>query len=718
MAALQKIRNKGALLMIVVGLALFAFIAEEFFRSIETTSNDSKMQVGEVLGDDLSVQEFQTMVDESAEIIKLQRGVNSLSDEEMTQVKDQVWNDFVSYKLIEHEAKKAGLTVTDEEVQDVLRKGTNPMLLQTPFVNQQTGRFDVKGLQDFLKQYDELRTSNRQVPAEYVEQYTMLYRLWQYTEKNLRKQLLSNKFQALMANSFVSNPIAAKMSFSDRTKEADLALVAIPYASVNDKEVTVTDDELKAKYEEKKELFRQDIESRDIKYIDVTVTASDKDRKDLTAKMDDTFKRLQATDNPASVVNTSKSVVPYADVPLSTNAFPADIRVELDSMTTGSIKSPYYYAGDNTMNIIKVFDKTQAPDSILFRVIQVTGQSLDEAHTRADSIYKAIESGARFTDIAKIYNQPGDSTWMTSRQYEGSIIDEDGAKYLKALNTTAVNGLANIAMTQGNIILQVLDRRAMTTKYNVAVIKCPVQFSTATYQSALNKFNVFLGKNKTIADIEKNAARNGYTVLERKNLTANEHNIGNAGNVKETMKWIFDEAEAGQISQLYECGSDNDHLLVAIVTNIHEKGYRPWNDEDVKDYLKQLVTNDKKAELIMNRTKAVKNLAQAKGQKGAVEENLTNVTFNNPPFISAASTTEPAISGLAATLKKGQFSGAVKGNGGVYFFQINNQKTSSEKYDQATEERNDAQMNLRIMANQLSNDLLKRGKVVDHRYRF
>ena len=295
MAALQKIRNKGALLMIVVGLALFAFIAEEFFRSIETTSNDSKMQVGEVLGEDLSAQEFQAMVDEAAEIAKLQRGVNSLTDDEMTQLKDQVWNEFVSYKLIEAEAHKAGLTVTDAEVQDVLRKGTNPMLLQTPFVNQQTGRFDVKGLQDFLKQYDELRTGGRQVPAEYVEQYTMLYRLWQYTEKNLRKQLLSSKFQSLMANSFVSNPIAAKMAFNDRNQESELALVAVPYTSVTDKEVTVTDDDLKAKYNEKKEMFRQDIESRDVKYIDVTVTASEKDRNDLTAKMNETYARLQAT---------------------------------------------------------------------------------------------------------------------------------------------------------------------------------------------------------------------------------------------------------------------------------------------------------------------------------------------------------------------------------------------------------------------------------------
>ena len=285
MAALQKIRNKGALLVIVIGLALFAFIAEEFFRSIETSSNDSKMQVGEVLGEDLSVQEFQAMVDETAEIIQLQRGVNSLTDEEMTQVKDQVWNEFVSYKLIEDQARAAGLTVTDAEVQEVLRQGTNPMLAQTPFVDQQTGRFDVKGLQDFLKQYEEMKSRASQVPAQYIEQYEMLYRLWQFTEKNLRRQLLMSKYQTLLGAAFLSNPVEAKMAFQERTEQATLDMATIPYTTITDKEVTVTDAELKAKYEEDKELFRQDVNTRDIKYIDVAVTASDKDKADLDNKM-------------------------------------------------------------------------------------------------------------------------------------------------------------------------------------------------------------------------------------------------------------------------------------------------------------------------------------------------------------------------------------------------------------------------------------------------
>ena len=718
MAVLQKIRNKGALLIIIVGLALFAFIAEEFFRSIETTSNDSKMKVGKVLGEKLSVQDFQSMVDERADMAKIQRGVNSLTDAEMTQIRDQVWNNFVSYKLIENEAEKAGLTVTDAEVQDVLRKGTHALLRQTPFINEQTGLFDVQGLQDFLKQYEQIRTGGMQIPAEYLEQYTILYRIWQYTEKELRRQLLLEKFQAIISNSFIGNPITAKMAFDARTAQADLDVVVVPYASVNDKDVTVTDKELQSKYKEEKEQFRQDIETRDIKYIDVTVTASEQDRADLTEKVNEAFERLQATEAPLAVVNSAKSSVPYADVPLSRSAFPTDIRTRLDSMEAGSSKAPYYNAGDNTMNAIYVYDKLQAPDSILYRMIQVTGRSMDEAATRADSIYDAIQGGASFADIAKIYGQTSDSTWMTSRQYEGSIIDIDGAKYLKALNTTGKGQLANVQLTQGHLIIQILDRRAMTTKYNVAVIKCPVQFSNATYQAALNKLNVFLGKNKTLADIEKNAAKNGYNVRELKDVTTSDHYIGGVGGTKEAMRWIFDEAEEGDLSELYECGTNKDHLLVVAVTGVHEEGFRPWDDADVKEYLQQLVLNDKKAELIMSKAQNVKSLDEAKKLEGAVEEKVSSTTFATPPYVNAASSAEQAIAGKAASMEKGQFSGSVKGNGGVYFFQVNEKKAKDEKFDQEKEEQNDAQLNFRIMANQLSADLMRKGDIVDHRYRF
>ena len=150
MAAIGKIRSWGPTLVIVIGLALFAFIAEEAFRSCEATKNQQRQQVGEVLGDKINVQEFQELVDEYQQVIKMTQGRDNLSEDELNNIKDQVWQTYVNNTIISKEAEKLGLKVTDEEMQNMLREGTNPMLMQTPFVNRETGRFDVTMLTKFL----------------------------------------------------------------------------------------------------------------------------------------------------------------------------------------------------------------------------------------------------------------------------------------------------------------------------------------------------------------------------------------------------------------------------------------------------------------------------------------------------------------------------------------------------------------------------------------
>ena len=155
----------------IIGLGLFAFIAEEAFRSCESTRNNERQQVGEVLGEKISVNDFQKLVDEYSEVVKMQQGADALNDEQLNQVKDMVWNTFVQTKLIEKEAKELGLRVTDTEMQNVLREGTNPMLLQPPFVNQQAGHLDANALQKFLAEYDTQRTANPQIAQQYETIY-------------------------------------------------------------------------------------------------------------------------------------------------------------------------------------------------------------------------------------------------------------------------------------------------------------------------------------------------------------------------------------------------------------------------------------------------------------------------------------------------------------------------------------------------------------------
>ena len=712
MAALGKIRSKGVLLICIISLGLFAFIAEEAFRSCESSSNDARQQVGEVLGEKINVTEFQKLVDEYTEVIKMQQGQDNLNEDQLNQVKDMVWNTYVQTKLIENETKKLGLTVTDAELQNVLTEGTNPMLMQTPFVNQQTGRFDVNALKKFLAEYKAQGQANPQL----AKQYDTIYKYWTFIEKTLRQQLLAQKYQGLFAHCFLSNKVEAQMAFNDQNQESQIQLAALSYSSIDDNKVQISDADLKAKYDEVKGRFKQYVESRDIKYVDVQVKASAADRATLQKEFAGYSQALASATDASDVVRKSTSLVNYLGVPVSKDAYPYDIAQRLDSMAVGSTSKVFENNSDNTLNVIKLVSKQLLPDSVQYRQIQVAGATAEESAKRADSIYNALKAGADFEVIAKKYGQTGEKTWLTTRQYQSApSLDHNTKDYIMSLNTMSVNELKNVALSQGNLIVQVVDRKGMINKYVAAVVKKNVTFSKDTYSAAYNKFSSFVSANLTADAIVKNAAKAGFNVQERKDVTTAEHNLAGIRSTRDAMRWLFD-AKKGDVSPLYECG-DNDHLLVVVLDNINNVGYRSLDDAQVKEYVKGEVLKDKKAEMLMAKLDGVKSVAAAKA-KGANVSTVNQVTFAAPVFVPATGASEPALSGAVAATAKGKFCKLpVKGNAGVYVFEVTNKTQRPGKFDAATEMQKLRQKEMQ-MASNFMNELYIKAKVVDNRYLF
>lgn len=718
MTALGKIRSKGILLIIIIGLGLFAFIAEEAFRSCNGIKGQNSQQIGEVLGEKIYVQDFQKLLEEYQDAMKLTMRTDNLSEDQLNQLKDQVWQQLVSERVMKEDCKKLGLTVTEDELQNVLNDGTNQLLTQTPFVNQQTGRFDVSILKQFIDAYRKAEASNN---SQQLDQMRPAYNYWLFVEKNLRTQLLAQKYQSLLANCVLSNKVEAKMAFNEENEEAQIQLASIAYNTIKDADIKVTDEELKAKYEELKPAFRQQQETRDVKMVDVQVKASATDRAQLQKDMAGYQKQLAAAADPTQVVSKSGSMIQYIGLPVSGKAFQQypDIASKIDSMavgTTGVVEN----TKDNTYNIVRILSRTELPDSVEFRQIQVGGKTLEAARASADSIQKALAAGGDFQAIAKRYGQDSTTTWFTGAMYEqASTMSQDNRAYIEALLNGAVGSTQNIELTQGNVVIQVLNRKAMKSKAVTAVIKKEIRFSDNTYSKAYNRFSQFVTQSQaSLADLQKHATKFGYTVQDLNDFATSSHTVGNVGGsgIRDAIKWIF-EAKEGQVSQLFEAGKENDHLLVLCMTKIHPQGYRPWDDAQVKEILKREVIRDKKAEMIMAKLKGVNSIAAAQA-KGAKVSTVNQITFAAPAFIQATGAAEPALSGAVAATAQGKFCSApVKGNAGVYVFQVVKKQMRPAKYNEEQQIQMCRQRAMQYMGNFMQ-DLVFGAGVVDNRYLF
>ena len=700
------------MLHIVIGLAMLAFILGDAWKIIRP--NQGVQYIGSIDGKKVSAMDFQNELENYSEVVRFSSGLQDLTEEQNNQIKDEVWSVMVRRAILEKETDAIGLKVTDAEVRDVISKGTDPVLQNTPF-NGSDGTFDVDYLKTFLAIYKDLDPSAMSVQD--MRQYDAMYKYWLYIEDNIKSNLLYSKYISLVTAGLISNPVIAKDSYETRVMRSDVVMASIPYSQIADSTVSVTTADMKKVYADNKERLFNYSENRDIYYIDAAILPSDADRKALLSEVNEQTTQLIEADAEtdfAALLRRVGSDITYSEVPRSAAVLPEDIVERLDSVGSDGVFGPYYNAADDTYNSFRILSKDMGYDSIQFSVIQIaSGQEAEDVRI-SDSIVDALKKGGAFADIAAKYSQSGESNWLVSEAYEPASITGDNAVYLNKLNSMKKGEIANVRLTGGNLIIKVDDVRNKVDKYNIAIIKRQVEFSDETSNSVYNALSQFVAANKTLEDLKNNAENSDFRLLYYPGFESFSYNVGGVPRSHEALRWIF-EANEGEVSRIFEAGQANDHLLVVAVDKIHPQGYRSIKDAAAS--ISRLAINDKKFESLKNRFDGISSVADLRNASGVNIDTVQYVNFNNSAYVSSSASNEATIGPAVSRLSRDVLSKPIKGDNCIYVVQKISPDSYPTEFDAEAES---ARLNS-ISASQIGNSLLQelffQAHIEDTRYK-
>ena len=710
MATLQKIRSKGPLLLIVIGLAMLAFILGDAWKIIRP--NQGIQYVGTIAGEDITAMDFQDELEVYTDVVKFASQIQDLTEEEQNSLKDEVWATMVRNRILEKEAKGIGLIVTDAEVRDVIERGTDQMLARTPFSNAE-GQFDSDILKNFLAFYAEM--DNEMVSSEEYEYYRSLYNYWLFIEKNIKSNLLYSKYSALVNSAIVSNPVAAKNSFNNRIMRTDVLLAYLPYTSISDADAQVGSADLKSVYNEVKPSLYNYSENRDIVYIDYEILPTQADRDALLAEVNEIVDQLESDiDDYAAFMRRAGSVVSFSEVARSAKNLPEDVVERLDSVKVGAVFGPYYDSYEDTYNAFKYLSDATGYDSIQYALMQVVMDDEAAAEKRADSIVTAAKKkGADFSAIAENYNQVAPEQWIGANSYEPASISGDNALFLNTLNGMKKGDVSKIKVDGGIIIIKVTDVKTPLKKYNLAIVKRPVEFSEETSNAAYNKLSAFLSQNTTVEDLRNNAEDSDFSLLFYPNFENYSHNIGGVAKSREALRWVF-EAQEGEVSRIYEVGEANDHLLAVGVEKIHPRGTRSLEESVPTLSLRAL--KNKKFEILKGQLVG-KSFDELKSVDGVRIDTIKFVNFNNDAYVSSIYSNEAIVGPSVFNLAENELTVPMKGENCVFVAEKISPDSYTAQFDDKSEELRTRTISSTRIMNALIEELYYQAKVVDNRYK-
>ena len=652
MATLEKIRNRAGFLIFVVGIALFAFIIGDFLNSGTTYFGPSRDRVGKVAGKELSYTEFQRNIATVTEVMKMQ--YRQPSDGE---VRDMVWNTFVEQAILNSEAAATGLSVTPTELNEATL-GANPhqLMRNIPFLYNQQNQFDQTNLIEILNSKNrDWSPQERQMGMDTY--YAQLREQWlYYWEGRIKTQILADKYQTLIIKAMSATNAQAEIIAGLNSKETDAACARRPYYTVPDSVVTMTDKELKAKYDAIKDRMFQTDGYRNLRAVSFDIVPSTEDYMSAEKLAQETKSQLGTI--PEDELGLFISQINDPSVP-----FVAHFRPEKDidaAFQDFAFVAPKGAIADVVLSngfykTAKVMSDVQSrPDSVKVSHILVQRSSDEESQRVADSLVVVLNKGADFAILVAKYSA------NTASVAEGGELGwfREGATGLNnfddAVFTAKTGSFVTVAVPQQGVhVIKILERTAPVKKIKLAEVAIKIEPSSATYSKIYNQANQFAVANRTLESFENAAREQSLIIRPLDRLAKNQFSTYVFDQSRAIIRWAWENKE-GAVSEVFDV--PNAFVVVALSQAV-DQGFIPF--AHVKDQVKAELLRDKKAEIIINELKGNTDLASI-----SPVDTLKNIRFSQSAFPGNVGR-EPVVAAVAFVTNVGEVSAPFKGNMGV-----------------------------------------------------
>lgn len=671
--------------MVIIGVALLAFIVGDFLNSGHTFYAMNQSKVAVVNGTNIGVEEFQERVKMRTDELQqmyAQRGMN-FPDGYVSRINQEVYAQMVNEILLNEELEELGIVVSKEELADLLSGDNISPQVRQYFTNPQTGEFDRQGLLNFIQVVLDPEAHGYNTP-ELLAQIEPQRQLWLRLEQQVKQDRAIQKFANLLSRAVMPNKLDIENSFEDSKTSANIAYALQPYTSIADSTIAVSDSELKAEYNKVKESYKMP-ERRAIKYIKIDIEPSEADY----AKAKETVEMNQSvfaeTDDVVAFV-ANHSDESYDDSFVAISSMPEKMKKFAQSAAVNE-SSPLEFEND-TYTMYRLMDTKVAPDSIKVRLLSFQPRS-----TEIDSVLKVLNNGGSFAELSAKYNG-NDEIWLTE-----NMAPSVGRSFINKVFSETGNGYFKAESLGGDHIVQILSRTAPVKKAKVAAYVLAVVPSTETHTALYNQLSSYSAMNNTAEKFSAGAKEAGYTVSSYE-CSAEDYSLPGISDARQAIRWAFN-ADKGEVSEIFTI---DDSFVIAALDNISKEGYTPL--EQVKDMLTMQIRNDKKAEKIIADLKA-KNLNSLDGYAEAMKAQVDSakfISFSSPSITGVGY--EPVLSGLAPTAETGKVVGPVKGLRGVYVFAVTDKTVSEQPFDAQTETQK-LQQNYNYLINSRLMDVLR-----------